>query len=127
MRILVIIILLISKGLNAQVVVKEDPGVNRLMNRFVESNRAPDKILGGYRIQVVATVDRRKLESSKKAIQADFPQYPISTVYNDPYYKLRLGAFMNKNEAQVALSKVKLKYPGAYLAQDNLKATEVTK
>ncbi|HMG15989.1 MAG TPA: SPOR domain-containing protein [Saprospiraceae bacterium] len=128
MRILVFILFIISSQISkAQVVIKEDPDVNHLMNRFIESNRAPDKTLGGYRIQVVATVDRRKLESSKKAIQSDFPQYPISTVYNDPYYKLRLGAFMNKNEAQAALNKVKIKYPGAYLAQDNLKATEVTK
>lgn len=128
MRILLIILsLTICKAVSAQVIIKEDADVARLMNRFVDGNKAPDRSFNGYRIQVVATVDRRKLEASKKQIQADFPQFPISTEYNDPYYKLRMGAFLNKNEAQAALNKVKTKYPGAYLAQDNLKASEVTK
>ena len=124
---MILFCLLSFKICNSQVVIKEDPDVARLMNRFIDGNKAPDRTLGGYRIQVVATVDRRKMESSKRQIQSDFPQYPLSTVYNDPYYKLRLGAFLNKNEAQAALNKVKAKYPGAYLAQDNIKATEVSK
>jgi len=110
--------------LNAQVVYYEDPGVSRLLQTFKSGNTSPEKVINGWRIQLASTVDRRQVEQSKKTFQAEFPGYPVVVVFNNPYYKLRVGAFLTKTDAQAALSRIRQRYNTAYLAQDQIKAAE---
>lgn len=123
--IILIFSLIISQGLNAQVSVKEDADVSTLMNNFIKSNKSPDKTMNGWRIQISATVDRRQLDSAKKQFQKDFPQIPVITSYETPYYKLKVGAYNHQNKAESALNLIKTKYKGAYLTRDQLKMAEL--
>jgi hypothetical protein len=110
--------------LQAQVVYYEDPGVSRLLQTFKDGNTSPEKVINGWRIQLASTVDRRQVEQSKKTFQQEFPGYPVVVVFNNPYYKLRVGAFLTKTEAQSSLNRIKQRYNTAYLAQDKIKAAE---
>jgi hypothetical protein len=123
----IIIVFFVCCRLNAQVVVKEEPDVTRLMQNFEKSNKSPDKTVSGWRVQISATVDRKQLEITKKQFQRDFPQYQAITAYDNPYYKLKVGAFTHQNKAESALNIIKTKYKSAYLTRDIVKTIELGK
>ena len=104
---------------NAQSVsLNEDYLITRMMEKYVESNRMAEKV-EGWRIQLLATTDRRKMEAAKTSFQSKYPNIPIDWVHASPYYKLRAGAFASKMDATYTLNKLKRDYPSAYPAKDN--------
>ena len=106
-------------SLNGQnVVINEDPKISDMMARMVEINRSDNK-LNGWRIQILATTDRQKLEDAKSRFLAKYPALSINWVHAKPYYKLRVGAFTSKLEAVQLLHRLKRDYPSAYPAKDN--------
>ncbi|MCP3931469.1 MAG: SPOR domain-containing protein [Bacteroidetes bacterium] len=110
-------IFLVFEG-NAQgVVVKEDPAISSLVNRFIEINRSKG-FIEGWRIQILATTDRRRMESAKQNFQFRYPNITVDWVHAKPYYKLRAGAFSTRLEAFRLLHILKKDYPGAYQIQD---------
>ena len=100
------------------VVIKEDYLVKRLMERYVELNRNGKGIVG-WRIQLLATSDRRKMEKAKESFQQKYPTIPVTWVHASPYYKLRAGAYESKLDAIRILQNLKPDFPSAYPAKDN--------
>ncbi|MEL6923716.1 MAG: SPOR domain-containing protein [Bacteroidota bacterium] len=100
------------------VTLNEDYMVGRLMQKYVELNRFEDKV-EGWRIQVLATTDRQKMESAKANFQSKYPAIPVDWVHAPPYYKLRVGAFATRLDAIRTLQRVKRDFPSAYPAKDN--------
>lgn len=129
MRLLFFFIVALTGSYNAfsQVVIKEDPNVTRIMQNFENSNKSPEKTMNGWRVQISASVDRKQIEITKKQFQRDFPQYPITSSYDNPYYKLKAGAFSHQNKAEAALANIKSKYKNAYLTRDIIKTMELGK
>ncbi len=123
----VFITFLIPHFITAQVVLKEDANVTRLMQNFENSNKSPDKTINGWRVQISASVDRKQIEITKKQFQRDFPQYQVTSGYDNPYYKLKAGAFSHQNKAEAALNAIKTKYKNAYLTRDIIKTMDLGK
>ncbi len=110
---------LMSIMLNAQsVYISEDPLVTRMIQQYVEINRSTEAV-SGWRIQLMATTDRSKMEKAKKEFLQKYPQINIDWIHSKPYYKLRAGAFATKLEATALLYIIKKDYPSAYPAKDN--------
>jgi len=118
---LMVFLLLGSNNLMAQqnnVYVKEATIVTRMMFHLVQQNQL-NEFVPGWRIQVLATTDRQKLETVKAEFQRDFPGILIDWQHDKPYYKLRAGAFDSKLAATELLYRLKEKFPSAYTAKDN--------
>jgi len=96
----------------------EDSNVARLMQKYVELNRYQET-MEGWRIQLLATTDRRKMEASKATFQSKYPRIPVDWTHEPPYYKLRCGAFVTKLDAVRTLQGLKRDFPSAYPAKDN--------
>ena len=113
-------------SLNAQqnVVINEDAEITRMMARMVEINRFAESI-DGWRIQILATTDRRKMEDARQKFLADFPGIRVDWKHEKPYYKLRVGAFATKLEASRLLYQLKSAYPSAYPAKDQIQPSEL--
>lgn len=110
---------------NAQgIIVKEAPAVAQLMQKFIEYNRTKPE-LDGWRIQLLATTDRQKVESEKTRFQSLFPNIAVDWVHSKPYYKLRAGAYTNRLDIYQMLYVIRKEYPGAYPAADKLKPEEL--
>ncbi len=112
-------LLLGSFGLSAQnVQVFEEPTITKMMDRFVEINKAKANV-DGWRIQILATTDRQKLESVKQTFRYQYPNIPIDWIHSKPYYKLRAGAFSTKLEALRLKYILEQEYSGIYLVRDD--------
>lgn len=111
--------LLFSFGLSAQnVQIIEEPPITTMMDRFVEINKAKANV-DGWRIQILATTDRQKLETVKQTFRYQYPNIPIDWIHSKPYYKLRAGAFATKLEALRLKYILEQEYSGIYLVRDD--------
>ncbi len=97
--------------------IKEDPMIESMTQRFVEINKSTSTV-SGWRIQLLASTDRRNIENAKQKFQAYYPNTFVDWVHEKPYYKVRAGAFLTKLDALRMLYIIKQDFPGAFLAQD---------
>ena len=81
--------------------------------------------VGGWRIQLLATIDRRQMEKEKQSFERKYPDYPTHMVNNQPYFHLKTGAFLTSQKAQAFLKKLQRDYPGAIIVEDMVKTEEL--
>ena len=113
-------VIAVTAGLSAQdVQYVEDPVVTKMMERFVAINKSKTHV-EGWRIQILATTDREKLESTKASFQYLYPNVPIDWIHTKPYYKLRAGAFSTKLEALRVKHILERDYNDIYLVKDDM-------
>ena len=106
-------------NLDAQnVTINEDFPLAKMMDSFVAKNKSTFQI-DGWRIQLMATTDRQKLEQAKTEFLANYPDISVDWTHSKPYYRLRAGAFTSKLDSMRLLHRLKEDYPSAYPAKDN--------
>ncbi len=98
--------------------IEEQPLIAQMMDQFVQANKARNTV-DGWRIEILATTSRQQMENVMQSFQYQYPNLPIDWVHNNPYFKLRVGAFATKLEATHMLHVLKKDYPGAYRVMDN--------
>lgn len=111
-------LLAFSIQLDAQVTVKAEGRIDELMNSYIELNKST-QFISGWRIQLMATTDRQRMESALQNFRALYPSITIDWVHVSPYFKLRAGAYASKLDAMRILYILKRDYPSAYPAVDN--------
>lgn len=114
---LIALFVVLPKGdeLHAQVRIIEHGPFSEMLDKYAEINRDGSRRLSGYRVQILATTDRMKLEEAKAKFQRIYP-YAADWKHEAPYYKLRTGAFTDRARATAFLYKVKRNFPSAYPA-----------
>ncbi|HMW38266.1 MAG: hypothetical protein K1X68_07705 [Saprospiraceae bacterium] len=106
----------------SSITVKEDPRITSIMNQYTRINRSITHI-SGWRVTVITTTDRRVMEQTKAEFQKNFT-YAVKWEYKEPYYHLKAGAFLNKNDALSALENIKKKFVSAFISLDKISYTE---
>lgn len=109
---------------NAQVQITEDSSVSSLLQRHQDENRMSTTI-SGWRIQLLATTDRRKVEREESKFIQKHPLIQVNWEHSNPYYKLKAGAFSNRLDATRLLKVLKEDYPSALLTKSNVSINEV--
>ncbi len=139
--ILVVAILATSLFVNAQqdintnFLYKPDTDINDTLGRIVyHESEALASILRkniavnivetkyrGYRIQIfsVSGVNSKdKANKAKAELLMDYDDIQVYIVYNEPYFKVRVGDFLTKLEALSYLQKLQKDYPFAFVVGD---------
>jgi hypothetical protein len=113
---LVAVFVVLPKGdVQAQVRIVEHGPFTEMLDKYADINRDNSRRLAGYRVQILATTDRMKLEEAKTKFESIYP-YAADWKHEAPYYKLRTGAFTDRARATAFLYKVKKNFPSAYPA-----------
>lgn len=117
---------LLTTGLFAQgaISIKTEAGVDGLLELFQTSNEAENKV-EGWRVQILATTDRNRLETVQSEFKVNYPSVPVDWVHTKPYYKLRAGAFQTKQEAERLKFTLGRQFEGVYLVKDNVSENEL--
>lgn len=108
---------MMAQGLQ-NIQIKEDPAISNLMGQYIEGNRQKPYI-SGWRLQILATTDRPKLDETLNNFKVQYPFVPITWIHERPYYLLRVGAYHSKLQAMSLQQLLRGAYPGSYLVQDN--------
>jgi len=104
--------------------INESTQVDQLMTEYTNRNKAKTD-MQGYRIQLIATTERRLMETTKTKFNRQFPYLKSKWNHKSPYYQVQAGAFATKQEALPELGRVKRKFPKAYLIVDRITMDEV--
>lgn len=77
-------------------------------------NSAP-KIRAGYRVQVFDDNNVRSAKHDaqvrKQQIESRFPEYPVYVTFNSPYWRVKVGDFKNRGEAEAAMAEIRHAFP----------------
>jgi hypothetical protein len=116
MNLKTLIILVVLLGLatityaqNPTVRVDQDPQIEKLLD-FKKDLRTVDI----YKIQIYSG-DRSGAERVKANFTTLFTDLPVSMEFNTPNYKIWVGNFTNRLEAERALLKIKKEYNTAFI------------
>lgn len=103
-----------------------------------EASKGVRRTVEGFRLQIFSTQEKsvaeRQLEEARDWWQAQrqrenvpedlFPeQLPAIIEYRQPYYRIRIGSFAERERADEALSFVQRKYPDAFIARSTVTIT----
>ena len=88
----------------SSIVIHKDPRVDLLVKKQTEINeettRNARRNIAGFRIQVINTSDRNAAIAAKTKIYQLFPELKAYLLYQAPYFRLRVGNFKDKDEAE---------------------------
>jgi hypothetical protein len=98
-----------------EVVLTIDPEVERTMTQFAETKLARD----GFRVQIFLG-DRRTAEETKRTFLQKNPEVPAYLSWLAPNFRLRVGDFRTRLEAERLLRDLKTSYPGSYIVPDEI-------
>jgi hypothetical protein len=121
-----LIVLIGSSHLAAQsaVAINTETGIDALMELFQTENEGENKV-DGWRVQILATTDRNRLETVESSFKVNYPSVPVDWVHTKPYYKLRAGAFQTKQEAERLKHTLERQFEGVYLVKDKVSENEL--
>lgn len=105
------------------IVVHKDPRLDLLVKKQIEINevttRNSRRSASGYRIQVISTNNRTKALEAKTKIYQRFPELKSYLMYQSPFFKLKVGNFLDRQEAEDYLQDIILLFPtGVYVVRD---------
>lgn len=103
-------------GQAQEIQLNEDLRVSQMFRDWTNINRSNPHV-EGWRVQIMATTDRKQVEDAHAIFRARYPDVPAEWTHEKPYYKLRVGAFRSRLEAQAFLNTL-TEYAGAYPAKD---------
>lgn len=117
MRKIYFIILMILAGytVSAQadsgaLVVHKDPRLDLLIKKQAEINeyttREARSNVQGFRIQVINTTDRGAAIQAKTKVYRLYPELKAYLLYQAPYFRLRVGNFTNRKDAETYQNKL---------------------
>ena len=100
--------------------VKQDSRVERLMKRQRDIY-AVSNTMNGFRVQIFMEIGNEAVDHAavvKRAFMNSFPELPIYLSYEQPYYRLRVGDFRNRIEAEKYLRLIKPQFSLAFVTAD---------
>jgi len=105
------------------VVVHKDPRLDLLVKKQIEINevttRNSRRSAQGYRIQVISTNNRTRALEAKTKMYQRFPELNTYLMYQSPFFKLKVGNFIDRRDAEDYLQDIKQLFPtGVYVVRD---------
>jgi hypothetical protein len=78
------------------------------------------KFANGFRIQIYVGNDKKSADDVKINIYQNFQELNPYISYNFPTYKIRVGDFLNRMDAERYLTQLKETYPGSIILPDKV-------
>ena len=99
-----------------------EPSIVRIQEDYVNNWRKVGEIYG-YRIQIAAysgVNSRSQAESARNTFNNLFPYTKSYLIYNEPYFKVRVGNYYTRLQAFKDLETIRETYPSAYIVPDKI-------
>jgi hypothetical protein len=113
-RILFVLMLLPLAGIS-QVDVVKDHRLDLLIQKQQELNKKAyienNRTAAGFRILVINTNDRNKAMDVKSKLMRGFPEHKTYLIYQSPYFKIHIGNFKSRPDAESLKKQITRLYP----------------
>ncbi|MFN0275965.1 MAG: SPOR domain-containing protein [Chitinophagales bacterium] len=122
----VILFLLTSSAAFSQsgtITITDNAGANDLVQKHIYFNKEHNE-LPGWRIQVLSTNSLLDAQNAKSAFLNEYDEMSADVIFEAPNYKLRIGNYHNRFDANRDLQLVIVDYPHAFICKDMIKINE---
>ncbi len=93
----------------------KDPRLDLLIKKQAELNKKVyldnNRTAQGFRILVMNTSDRKKAMDAKSILMRDFPDHKTYLIYQSPHFKIQIGNFRSRNDAESLRKQITRIYP----------------
>lgn len=124
------IILLVNIAFaNDTIIVKKDPRIDILTSKQILINKRSSMLTStgqykGFRIQVMSTTSRDQAFNIKGDLLNRFPTEKSYVMFQSPYFKVRLGNFLKREEADAFRKNLNKLFPqGVFIVEDTIEYT----
>lgn len=120
--ILVFIVVLITLQCSAQqgrVIIVQDTSIQHVLNLY-QTFAKEKRQVNGYRIQLGWNSNRQELMNIKAKFIQQYPDRAAYVEYSPPQFKLRVGDFKTRNEADTFLNDVRKNFSSAFIVPDKI-------
>ena len=107
------------------VIVHKDPRIELLVRKQVqineETSREARRIGKGYRLLVINTNKRDEAVAAKTKVYTFFPELKSYLIYQSPYFKLKVGNFKERKDAEEYRERLQKYFPkGVFIMNDTI-------
>jgi hypothetical protein len=96
-----------------------DANLNSLVDQNIEANKAANGIQG-YRIQLFFGSERKAAHDARSKFLQLYPDEEVYLIYQQPYFKVRVGNFRTRLEAQPLFNKVLPEFERVFIIPDKI-------
>lgn len=118
-----------TKKTNDTIVVNKDPRLDILTQRQAIINKrsklmTSNGLYKGYRLQLLSTNNRNQAFKLKYDLLTTFPDQKTYVSYQAPYFKVKFGNFLHRDEAEKMRKQLIKAYPaGIFVVEDAIEYT----
>ncbi|MCF8364536.1 MAG: SPOR domain-containing protein [Bacteroidales bacterium] len=105
----------------------QDSRIDSIVKMHIAYNKSQEGIIG-YRVQIFFDAGNNSLKKAEAEAAHYHTLFPTDTAYisfTEPYYKVRVGDFRTKLEAEGYKHKILKDYPNAFVIQDFIRFPEL--
>ena len=105
---------------DSSIIITKDARVDDLIRKQKELNLLKQTI-AGYRVQIYFGANRPKASEVKIDFNSKHPEVASYITYQQPNFKIRVGDFRTRLEAQKFLKNIEGQYATSFIVQDEIK------
>lgn len=116
-----------SKHTSGNIEIIQDSRIDSIVKMHIAYNKSLEGI-NGYRVQIFFDAGNnslKKAEAEAAHFQTLFPTDTAYISFTEPYYKVRVGDFRTRLEAEGYMQKILKDYPNAFVIQDIIRFPEL--
>ncbi len=99
---------------------KMDPSVEKQLEKKKELNRSKPPTIDGFRVQIYAGNSRQQAMQIRTEVLGAYTDYAAYLIYKQPTFRVRVGDFKTRFEAQKFLNELKAQYPSSFIVPDEV-------
>lgn len=107
--------------------VNKDPRIDDISKELSTPNDGISVKIRGYRVQIIASNKKSTIDAERAKFLAAYPDVNTYTDYVQPNYKLKVGDFKTKLEAQKLQYDLRLTFPSALVINDLIELPKISK
>lgn len=100
---------------NNNVTINKEAGITKIVETYKATYQ-----LSGYRIQIGSENKSQDAKKIRAIFVQQFKNIPAYELYQQPYYKVRVGNFKTKLEAVKFQQEISSQYPNSFIVKDNI-------
>jgi hypothetical protein len=100
----------------------QDSRVDSIIYRHIQHNQSLEGS-DGYRVHIFFDAGNQSLNRANQAARRYQMLFPDDTAYisfSEPYYRVRVGDFRTRMDAEGHLQKISAEYPNAFIIKDKI-------
>jgi len=109
-----------SSNVISKVSVIKDAGIENVLQTYKSSYT-----LNGYRIQIFSDNKKQPARDEKARFLSSFNSVKAHEVYQQPFFKIRVGDFRTKLEAYKFQKEIQAQFPNSFIVKDEIDVEEL--